>query len=55
MNNALEIAATQSMKNWVRDDSFVCAIHIASGNYSQKQFVEVLGKYVKAKLNKYLV
>lgn len=55
MNRAHEKAATQSMKNWVRDDSFVCAIHIASGDYSQKQLVKLLANYVKAKLNKYLV
>ena len=55
MNRTLEINATQCMKNWVRDDSFVCAIHIASGDYSQKQLVKLLANYVKAKLNKYLV
>ena len=55
MNSSLEIRATKELKSWVRDDSFVCAIHISSGDYSQKQLVDFLNKYVKAKLNKYLV
>ena len=55
MNSSLENQATKELKSWVRDDSFVCAIHISSGDYSQKQIVDVLSKYVKAKLNKYLV
>ena len=55
MNSSLENQAAQGLKSWVRDDSFVCAIHISSGDYSQEFIIEVLGKYVKAKLNKYLV
>lgn len=55
MNSSLENQAIQRLKSWVRDDSFVCAIHISSGRYSQELMLEVLGKFVKAKLNKYLV
>ena len=55
MNSSLEDQAAQRLKSWVRDDSFVCAIHISSGSYSHEFITQVLGKYVKAKLNKYLV
>ena len=55
MNSSLEDQAAQGLKRWVRDDSFVCAIHISSGGYSQEFIIDVLGKFVKAKLNKYLV
>ena len=55
MNRTIDINTFNEYKHWFESDDFCCSIHISSSKYSHEQTLEILRKFVKGKLNKYLI
>ena len=55
MNRTIDIKTLNEYKHWFGSDDFCCSIHISSSKYSHEQTLEILRKFVKGKLNKYLI
>lgn len=55
MNRTININTLNEYKHWFGSDDFCCSIHISPSKYSHEQTLEILRKFVKGKLNKYLI
>ena len=54
MENSLDIQAVHALKEWLRGDEFAVTIHIASSHRSHDAMLELLRKFVLAKLRRYV-
>ena len=53
MNRTIDI--NTEYKRFFEKDEFCCSIHISSCKYSHDHLIQILRKFVKGKLNKYLI
>ena len=55
MNRTIDINLENELKHMCSSDDYCCSIHISSSKYSHDHLIQILRKFVKGKLNKYLI
>ena len=55
MQSRLTKKQIQQVRDWFSEDDFCVSIHMSPSGYSQELILEAMSKFVKARLNKYLM
>lgn len=55
MQSRLTKKQIQQCKDWFSEDDFCVSIHMSPSRYSQELILEAMSKFVKGRLNKYLM